>query len=279
MSNPSVAYRHPDMPVTLNGTFVRRVQDFSVNADYPHVYVDELGRELPVGLDDDTERFRANMRWFPINNEVEELLAGVVAGTPVKLVDLLNMPDATLQSTTIGIGGARMTRLEYNFATRAEAVANITLMGNQVLSGATITVPAVSGVAAYRGRDVYVTIGTTSLVRAQSVTITVDFTADQPEELSNPQVIGTIVDTPRITATITWLESTLQAGASRLTLSAPQDMVITLGNTTGSKRITLYRMVTTGEGVRGQVRGYGTRTLTYTCDISTTDGMLIDLVP
>ena len=273
MGDTSILYRSGDTPVAIGTTFQKRVQDFSVDATYPHTYVDEMGRVLPVGLEADTQKFRGSLRWLPIDNSVEEALFG--KSSPITLADMVGAAVVTMQSTMHGLTGARVQRLEYSFSATGESTATATLIASGESAGASIIIPAASGVAAYKGRDILVTVDVTPAVRAESARVTIDFTADEPEELGSSAPIGILMDTPRVNASINFYRSTAAAGNSILTLASTGDIVITFGTGAGKPMLTLNNMVSTGNSTRGAVRGRTTQAITYMSDVSTSVGFTL----
>jgi hypothetical protein len=262
----NTAYRHGDYPVAVNGVFAIRVQDVAMDKNTPITDYKEMGNFGSVGAQQDTSKFTGSLRWFPINNQMESLLAGyTTSGSTINLSALVNsgagVPIKTLKTL---IEGCKVTSLEYSCQANGEFTATANFGGTEWKAGSAIVATTPSGQACYKSKDVMVSVGGVTGVRVSGVSFRTNVPSNDLIELNNANAVATVQDAPTVTAEIDFYESDLMAGNVEATLAVPKDIIVTVGGAS-ILRYTLKNMVS-GPAVqnqRGNVGGWATRKYAY----------------
>lgn len=264
MGDTSIAYRQGDYPVGIDGTFVKRVQDFEVAPVYPREQVNQLGSASAVGTVSESTDYRGRMRAYGIDNAIETALGGL---TPTLWAAHTG---SSLDGPVAGITGAKLTRVEYSVRVGGFFECSYDLFGTGSSAGSTM-VATTTGDVAFKAKDISVTINGTTAVRAQSVRATVDLSPTEVRELNNANVVGRVYDSPSIDLEIEFLESTAMAGNAEFTSSAGS--LVILVDT--SKKIMTFNNIRSQETpATARVGDFGRRVYRYRSDSNTADGGL-----
>lgn len=265
MGNKNLAYRHPDEPVTVNGTFAKRVQSVELTDNIPTTTVDEMGNLTPAGVSQNPALFTGSIRWFPIDNAMENLFCGT-SGSTVDLFLLTNNPGVTVQTPKSTMGGCRIIGGTYAVQDpNSEFTATYNWKGASFATDQSnsIVPAAPTGVGAYRGRDVSVQVtGGAVAVRCAGMSGRFEFPNQELYELNNQAMVGVAMDSPRTTMTIDFYESDLIAGNVSPVITSPKDITVVVGSS--AKTLVFKNMVGGGQSQRGTVRGWATRQYNYT---------------
>jgi hypothetical protein len=276
-------YRGKDFPVTISGTYQTRIQSVDLGRAMPMTTDYEMGRTEPTGLAADNESYTGSISWLPIDNTVEAALLFTptepTAVAPKGLNDFASMTTGvTVATPKNALVGAKVVSLEYSATVGGAFTGTATLQGTSFTNvGSMVATPALAAPSSYRSPDLHVTIGGTTVARAQRFTLRGTLRVDQLYELGTTAPVSTDFDTPGVTASIDWTESDSAApviGAALMTLTNPADIVITLGTGLSKKQLTAVNMVATNVGPRGVVNGYATRRVDYISQGDTTYGGL-----
>jgi len=268
--------RGEDYPVAVSGTFAKRVQSIDLNRNVPITTHSEMGNAEPIGAAKDVETYGGRITWFPIDNQMEELLlapdlggASIDSSNPVGLLDFQGMSPTDIRTADDTLLGVKVTALDYSLRVGGDFTGTVTVEGTGFIDGSSITITAPSGQGAYRSPDLIVTVGGTQVVRAQGFTARAAFQMDRLMELSNAYPVENRTSTPSCNITIDFVESDDIAGATESTIAVPVDIVMKIGSTSGGKELTGVNMVFTGLGPRATINGYATRQYNY---VSVQDG-------
>lgn len=264
MGDTSIAYRQGDYPVSIDGTFAKRVQDFEVAPVYPREQVYQLGSATAVGSVAESTDYRGRIRAYGIDNTIETALGGA---TPIAWQAHTG---SSLAGPTKGITGAKITRAEYSCRVNGFFEESFDLFGTGESNGSDVSATT-TGDIAFRAKDISVAINGTAAVRAQSFRVTVDCQPTEVRELNNSSVVGRVFDSPMIDCEVEYLESTAIAGNTEFTSSAGS-MIITVDTTTKVLTLNNIRSVETPHSAR--VQDFGRRVYRYRSDANTADGGL-----
>jgi len=265
MGDTSIAYRQGDYPISIDGTFTKRVQDFETAPVYPREQVYQLGSAVAVGSVAESTDYRGRIRAYGIDNTIETALGGA---TPI---DWQGHTGSNVMGPTHGITGAKITRAEYSCRVGGFFEESIDLYGTGESNGSPSISGDVTGDIAFRAQDIDVQINGVSSVRAQSFRVTVDCQPQEVRELNNASVVGRVYDSPTVEVEVEFLESTSIAGAAEFTSSAGS-IVITVDSTTKVLTLNNIRSVETPRSAR--VQDFGRRVYRYRSDANTDDGGL-----
>ena len=282
-----VEKRGEDYPVAVSGTFAKRVQSIDLNKNIPIITHYELGNAEPIGAAEDVQTFGGRITWFPIDNQMEELLllpdlggVSIDDSNPQGLLDFQSMSPTDIRTTDDTLLGVKVAALDYALRVGGDFTGTVTVEGTGFISGSAITAASPTGVGAYRAPDIVVTVDGTQVVRAQGFTIRAAFQMDRLMELTRDTPVENRTSIPSVTTTIDFVESDAMAGNAEPALASPVDIVMQVGTTTGGKRLTAVNCVFTGLGPRATINGYATRQYNYvSVQDGTYGGLQIDLIP
>lgn len=264
MGDTSIAYRQGDYPIGIDGTFVKRVQDFEVASVYPREQVFQLGSQPSVGSVAESTDYRGRIRAYGIDNSIEEAMGGL---TPILWQAHTG---SEIAGPVKGITGARLTRVEYTCRVGGFFEESFDMYGTGSSGGSTI-VASTAGDIAFRAKDISVLINGTVSVRAQSFRATVDLQPTEVRELNNADVVGRVFDSPMSDLEVEFLESSSIAGAAEFT-SSPGSIIIKVNSTT--KVLTFNNVRSQETPHTARVRDFGRRVYRYRSDANTDDGGL-----
>jgi len=264
MGDTTLAYRHGDYPVGIDGVFMGRVQEFEVTPTYPREQVYQLGSQEAVGSVAEATDYRGRLRAYGIDNSIEAALGGLTA------VSWQNHTGSSIDGPVKGMTGAKMGRFEYSCRVGGWFEETFDLWGTGESNGSTL-VASTAGDIAFRAKDLCVTINGTSTVRLQSFRVTGDLQPQEVEELCNEDVVGRVFDSPVIDVELEFLESTLMAGNTEFTSSAGS-MIITVD--TSKKVLTLNNIRSSETQHTARVQDFARRVYRYRSDANTADGGL-----
>lgn len=265
MGDTSIAYRQGDYPISIDGSFAKRVQDYETAPVYPRTRVDQLGSAVSVGVVAESTDYRGRIRAYGIDNTIETALGGA---TPIAWQ---GHTGSQVAGPTHGITGAKITRAEYSCRVGGFFEETFDLFGTAASNGSPSITATTTGDAAFMAKDITVTVNGTSVVRAQSFRATVDCRPTEVREIGNADIVGRVYDSPAITLEIEFLESTSIAGNTEFTSSAGSIIV----SVDTSKKILTFNNVRSVETPHsGRVRDFGRRTYRYESDGNTADGGL-----
>lgn len=260
-----IAYRQGDYPVSIDGSFVVRAQDFEVAPVYPREQVFQLGTAEAVGTVAESTDYRGRLRTYGIDNSIETALGGLTA------VLWQQHTGSSFAGPTRGMTGARMTRAEYSCRVGGFFEQSFDLYGTGDSNGSSVD-GTTTGDIAFRSKDINVQINGTDSVRAQSFRVTVDLQATEVRELNNANVVGRVYDSPVIDLEVEFLESTSIAGGAEFTGESAGSMIIQVDTSTKVLTLNNIRSVETPHSAR--VRDFGRRVYRYRSDANTADGGL-----
>lgn len=263
MSDTSVGYLHGDYPVAIDTTYIKRVQSVDLNRDLGKQTTWELGAASPAGIDDGPNSYTGSFRWFPIDLQVEQLLAGVASTVNVSFSEYASATAVTLQTLTQGISGARLTGVEYSCSAGGEYSANANFEGTgwDADGATTITAVAPSGVGAYRSPVVHVEMGEVAAARVQSFRLAAGSRSNKMFTLSQADPVGNVADRPEITLEVVWYESTAASGLAELSTATTCEIQIgSAWDVAGNIKHVCIGMQSAGEAARGSVQGWATVT-------------------
>ena len=247
-------------PVKVRTGFAKRVQDFSTDKSRTLDPYYEMGNATPTGVAADQKQFTASLSWFPIDNSIEESIAG--DSGVITLNDIVNAAIMDVESKYAGISGARVTSLEYSCQVGGEFRASAQLRGTEYTDGdPEITATAPTGAAVFKAKDVVVVSGSTRGVRVQGFSLNIQIPAEDNYELSEENPFEITLDNPNVSLDIDWYEDTVAAGMAEPDTTAPRDFIIAVGGT--SKKITVKNCAWTGVSHAGRVKGAATRKYRY----------------
>jgi len=264
MGDTSIAYRQGDYPVGIDGTFVKRVQDFEVAPVYPREQVYQLGSSTAVGSVAESTDYRGRIRAYGIDNDIETALGGA---TPVAWQ---SHSGSSLDGPTKGITGAVLTRVEYSCRVGGFFECSYDLFGTGASNGSTVSA-STAGDIAFRAKDISVTINGVTTVRAQSIRATVDMQPTEVRELNNPDIVGRVFDAPLIDLEIEFLESSSMAGNAEFTSSAGSLVILV---DTSKKVLTFNNIRSQETPSSARTRDFGREVYRYRSDSNTADGGL-----
>lgn len=259
-----IAYRQGDYPVGIDGTFIKRVQDFETAPVYPREQVYQLGSQPAVGSVAESTDYRGRIRAYGIDNSIETALGGL---TPILWQAHTG---SSVAGPVHGITGAKLSRAEYSCRVGGFFECSYDLFGTGESNGSTFTGDT-TGDIAFRAKDIDVQVNGTSTVRAQSFRVTVDNQPQEVRELNNENVVGRVFDSPLIDVEIEFLESTEIAGNVEFTSSAGSIVILV---DTSKKVLTLNNIRSTETPRSARVQDFGRRVYRYRSDANTDDGGL-----
>jgi hypothetical protein len=264
MGDTSIAYRQGDYPVSIDGTFVKRVQDFEVAPVYPREQVYQLGSSEAVGSVADSTDYRGRIRTYGIDNDIETAFGGA---TPIAWQ---GHTGSSLAGPTKGITGAKLTRVEYSVRVGGFFECSYDMFGTGDSNGSSVS-DSITGDIAFRAKDISVTINGVTTVRAQSVRATVDMQPAEVMELNNEDIVGRVFDSPLIDLEIEFLESTSKAGDAEFTTSAGSLVILV---DTSTKVLTFNNIRSQETPSSARTRDFGRVVYRYRSDSNTSDGGL-----
>jgi len=264
-------------PIRVGTGFATRVQSFAVNKGGQLEMSYEMGNSSPVGTDRATVEYTGNLAWNPVDNLIENRFIGVTGATgTVTLNQLIGTTGVLLQSKTDGINFAKITSLEYScqvggpFQATAQVRGNGWNDGDPALAASTIT-----GAGDYKSKSIGVVVNGQRAVRVASFRLSAAVQPEDQYEMGNQDPFETTTETPSVNAEIEWWEDTLATGMMENESDAPHDIVIGVD---GGKLLTMKNAVWQDTGIRGSVRGAGTRRYSYMSKgDSSTDGFQVSL--
>lgn len=277
----SGGYRSKNLPVSINGTFAKRVQSFNFNRVKPHTVDYEMGNEEPAGVSEDAETYGGTIAWNPIDNQIEALMMGfadITSADPKGMLDFSAAAGVIIKTPKDLISGAKLVTLSYSGRVGGPFTATMGFDGTGYNSGSTITIVNPSGVGAYRMPKVNVDVDGTDARRALGFDIQATFRVDRLFEIGTETPVAIDRDTPQVTVGIDFVESDSAAGNSEaLTIDSPGDIEITIGEGSGAKRLTVLNAIWQSTGPQGSINGYATRRYNYISrSDSTYGGLKID---
>jgi hypothetical protein len=266
MGDTSIAYRQGDYPISIDGTFIKRVQDFETRPTYPREQVNQLGSEVAVGSVADATDYSGRIRAYGIDNSIEEALGGLTPTT------WKAHTGSSVDGPTHGITGAKIGRAEYSCRVNGFFEESFDLYGTGESNGSPSISGDVTGDIAFKSKSINVEVNGTSAVRAQSFRATVDCAPTEVNELNNEDVVGRVYDSSIIDLEIEFLESTSIAGNTEFTGASAGSIVIYVDT---SKKVLTFNNVRSAETPRNaRVQDFGRRVYRYRSDANTDDGGL-----
>lgn len=265
MGDTSIAYRQGDYPVSVDGSFATRVQDFELMPEYPRTRVDQLGSSTSVGVIAESTDYTGRIRAYGIDNSIETAFGGA---TPIAWQGASGVDVA---GPTYGLTGAKIMRAEYSCRVGGFFEESFDIFGTGESSGSPSITATTTGDAAYMAKDISVEVNGTAVVRAQSFRATVDCRPTVVREFNNSDIVGRVYDSPATTLEIEFLESTSIAGNTEFTSSAGS---IVVKVNTSSKVLTFNNVRSVQTPRSGRVGDFGRRVYRYESDGDTDDGGL-----
>lgn len=261
-------------PVRVGAGFVTRVQSFGVNKGGNLEMTYEMGSSSPVGADRATIEYTGNLAWNPVDNLVEQRLVGATGTSTVSLNQLLAATGILLQSKTDGINNAKVTSLEYSCQVGAAMQASVQVRGNAWNDGdAALAASTITGAGDYKSKSIAVVVNGQRAARVASFRLTASAQAEDQFEMGTEDPFETTTEVPAVSAEVEFWEDTLATGMMENDPTSPHDVIIGVD---GGKLLTMKNAVWQDTGVRGSVRGAGTRRYSYQSKGDpTTDGLLI----
>jgi len=265
----SVGYRHGDYRVAVGGTYVIRVQDFNLDRDLGMKTVYELGAAEAAGVDDAPNVYTGGLTWFPIDLNMERYFSEVTGTTDVFLKSYMDATGVSVDSLTKGVGGAKITSLDYSCESEGEYRGNVRFEATSWDTDGATTITAVTptGDGAFRSPVVSVQCSAVTGVRVQGFRLHAGSNAVRMHQLGSDDPVGINHERPEVTAEITWYDSTSMAGETVMALATPKEIEIQVGSATwdtaGNIKHICHNMVTSGDGVKGSVSGWATYTQRY----------------
>lgn len=274
----SGGYRSKNMPVSINGTFAKRVQSISFNRVKPIVTDYEMGNEEPAGVSEDAETYGGTITWNPIDNQVEALMMGfadITAADPKGLLDFSAAVGVIIKTPKDQISGAKLVTLTYSGRVGGTLTGQMGFDGTGYTTGSTITIVNPTGVGAYRMPSITVTVGGTEVRRGQGFDVQASFQVQRLHEIGTTNPVAVDRDTPQVSVGLDFVESDAAAGnVENLTVDSPGDIVITIGSGSGAKRLTALNCVWSSTGPQASINGYATRRYQYVAKADSTYGGL-----
>ena len=264
-SNPAqiAAYSHRFGVVLRNATlssgsatdiWADRVQSVEPTATHNTTKYYELGAVAPVGATTDPTQLRTVIEENLHNSEIDMYLAGVdpSSGSGYYIANVLGQNnsayvlqrnDAGTIIGEIGVGGLKVSEIQYRFVINGSCTVQYTLEGT---SGSYYTSNFVHGTwgpldttspGGIHGKDARISFATpgagTKAYRLQSFTIRVAYPTTPVKELGNRQLVGVLNDTPDVTVDFDLLAADYQphdvffgtsddGGATHYNLADPQ---------------------------------------------------------
>jgi hypothetical protein len=260
------AYRHGDYPVAINEVFARRIQDITLDKSVGSTPYSEISNFGAVGTQQDLGKFSGSLRWFPIDNQIENLFTGhLTSGSVIDLAAMLNMSTGvTVKTLKAAVSGCKVTSLEYLCQAGGEFVGALNYEGLTWATSGSFVTARLEGLACYKSKDVAVSVGGIVGVRVSDVAVRVNIPTQGVVEIGNTALVGLVQDVPAVSAEITFYESDLMAGNVEALLAEPKDIVLVVGGA-NALRYTLKSMIS-GPGIqnqRGNVNGWATRKYSY----------------
>lgn len=266
MSN-TIGYRGTDCPVSIDGTFVIRVQSADFERRLPATPVGEMGRFAPVGITQDNYRYIGRLVQNTVaNTELEDMFAGT---TDPSLEDYKDADGVTVMGPYGGISGAKVMSVQYEISAGAGAAkTTINFEGTGWTSGSIVT-PAVDTdyPGAYSGGDIVATVGT-QVYRAQRVMVQGNLAREQLNEIGNADPVGFGYDSPTVTCEIELVHSDY---AQPTMWNADPDSPVTIGIAydTDVKTLSMTNMVSDSQPTSGNIRGWATIRYRFTSKTGT----------
>jgi hypothetical protein len=204
---------------SANDIVADRIQSVEPTATHNTTKYYELGNTAPIGATSDPTQVRLVCEENLHNSEIDMYLAGVdpTSGSGYYAANMLGQTNAgyILQRNDsdvvvgeIGVGGLKVSEVQYRFVINGACTVQYTLEGtsgsyysaNFIHSWGDLDTTSVGGI---HGKDARVSFGTpgagTKAYRLQSFTIRVAYPTQVVKELGNRQIVGILNDTPDIT--------------------------------------------------------------------------------
>lgn len=291
----TVGYRGPNYPIGYlagptgtsgTATFIKRVQDFSVEEDAPQQPLYEMGNGESVGIYSGEKMFNGSISWYPIDMSLERAISGRTGG--VTLTDFVGATGIRLVGRDAVLAGAVLESLQYNVSVGQPSEASAKLKGIDRTSLGSISLTATDPVSTeviFRPEQIQVYVGVTGTGtgvggwqtgtvarRAQRANISASVNREDAYEIGTANPIGSDGDTPAVNAQIDFIAGDATAGDVYIPASAPLDIEVRFG---AAFKLRMYRMVTSKYGHRGSARGYATRQVSYVSAGGTANGGLL----
>jgi hypothetical protein len=245
MGDTTIGYKAEDVGVTYGG-FVTRAQTFEVAHDYPSTPYYQLGTLVSVGVTTSAVRYTARLTRYSIGDSP-------ATGTWKAIIEGAG---ADLSCAKFGISTAKIVGVTFTGRVGTPATETWTFEGDgSTTGGASEATP--SGTPANTGPDIELSTGT----RGASYTVTATCDANRLEEFGNADVVGVVMERPRVTATIEHYCSVGGGGGTIYSVDSPGSLTITCGDLS----LALSNIVSSSYGGRGTVGGWATETWTYLC--------------
>lgn len=245
MSDTSIGYKAEDVGVSY-GSFVTRAQTFEATADIPSQLLYQLGTLVSVGSVVSATRYSARLTRYSIGGSP-------ATGTWKAIVETAG---TDIDCAKFGISTAKVVGVTFTGRVGTPATETWTFEGDGwSTGGASEATP--TGDPANTGPDI--SLG--GATRGASYTVTCAADVNRLEEFGQADVVGVIMERPRVTATVEYFSSATGGTGSTYTVAAPGSLTITCGDLT----LALSNMVTSSYGGRGTVGGWATQSWTYLC--------------
>lgn len=245
MGDTSIGYKAEDVGVS-RGSFVTRAQTFEATAEYPSQLLYQLGTLVSVGAVQSATRYTARMTRYSIGG-------GPDTGTWKAIIEAVGVDTTTAK---FGITAAKVVSVTFTGRVGTPATETWGFEGTGwSTGGASQATP--TGTPAETGPDIVLGSGT----RGASYTVTATCDVNRLEEFGNADVVGVVVERPRVTATIEHFCSTAGGTGTVYAQDAPGSLTITCGDLT----LALSSIVSSSYGGRGTVGGWATQSWSYLC--------------
>lgn len=263
---PEVYFGH-NCPVGIGTNFITRAQTFEVNKALPSEERYELGNIVPVGLLQREAQYTGRLVFFPIDFALETRFAGLTpqaTGNTVSWKDLLTSSGVTIHWAKGGLQTAVANALDYTCRVGGELSGTLTFDGTNWDDGASITASAPSGAPCFRAKEITISVGSTSVARAQGFAIRAGCRVERVYELGTENPIYVARIEPTVSIDIDWVESDNMAGnLETLTPAAPGNITVTATGYGDTLTFTLYNMAFVSKGQTANVGGAATRAYSY----------------
>lgn len=197
-----------------------RVQSIEPQASHNTTKYYELGNVAPIGATSDPTQVRVTLEENLHNSEIDMFLAGVnpTSGSGYYAANMLGQTntayvlqrnDSDTIIAEIGVGGLKVSEVQYRFVNNGSCTVQYTLEGT---SGSYYTSNFVHNTwgpqdftspGGIHGKDARISFGTpgagTKAYRLQSFTIRIAYPTQVVRELGTRQIVGILNDTPDIT--------------------------------------------------------------------------------
>ncbi len=245
MGDTTIGYKAEDVGVA-RGSFVTRAQTFEATTEYPSQLLYQLGTLVSVGAVVSATRFTARLTRYSIGG-------GPDTGTWKAIIEAVGV-DTTCSK--FGISAAKVVSATFTGRVGTPATETWSFEGTGEATGASSEATP-TGVPAETGPDIVLGSGT----RGASYTVTCTVDANRLEEFGQADVVGVVMERPRVTATIEHFSSTAGGTGTVYTQASPGSLTITCGDLT----LALTNIVSSSYGGRGTVGGWATESWSYLC--------------